>query len=864
MLETKDYIEIDSTLPDNKTLIRPHQYEAVQALEKYFELDKDIPNRKGLLVMPTGSGKTYTAISWLLKDAVTKGYTVVWIVHRQELIKQTHDEFNNQAPLLKGSKIKKFRTIAVSGLEGHCRMAEASGKDVYVLSRQSAGNDNGLRFLPNMLKGKGKKKVVVVIDEAHHGISSQYRKIWDTIRKINPNAALLGLTATPTRVSENERNYLNTFFHVNENIKKHIGVNGYIHQVTLKELIKSGFLAVPKYIPRKTDINVLSEFKFSEADREYLETNKEWSPDLENQFAESAIRNKAIVNEYFEHKGRKEEYGKTIVFAVNRLHAEILCELFNKEQKGIAQYVVSGKPGTHEILEEFKNNKFKVLINVQILTEGNDIPDVETIFLTRETSSDIVLMQMIGRGLRGLSAGGTAEANIVAFHDVWDRYNFWLEPSQLDVFEDVEEEELQEEEEELPEIIKRDFPEQEVIVRQKHTVQEDPWKELYLRYYYALSLSGTLVVPAKEIMPIGWYQVNLPNDTSRSILAYNDQMESFRNVGLNVRSILKEFKGTLSRDVREKFNRKYFANHKISDMEAFNLIRHIIKNGHMPPFFSFKDLEGFEPHVLGAYLKENFKDMDARESWLEVTWNANPVLRSIYKLFINFKITALNAMKNKVSATIVKKQDPKQEYKIVDNYYDLKGCLDEVLAQYPKISAEGLIQIQWSKKIPGAWYALCQMSADGKLFQITVNRLLSSPMVNRELIKYLIFHELLHQNGYWKHDKDFRSREWQYPNSANWDAFLDGVLPFVYDTSAYQDLEVGNEIPALPKEFFTKKADDKEQGVTVPQSVKEPEKSENVSVAIDFTIETEDKLCPNCGSKLPKRAKFCMECGSKL
>jgi len=60
-----------------------------------------------------------------------------------------------------------------------------------------------------------------------------------------------------------------------------------------------------------------------------------------------------------------------------------------------------------------------VLVNVNILTEGTDLPSVQTVFLARPTTSTILMTQMIGRALRGEKAGGTATAYIVSFVDHW-------------------------------------------------------------------------------------------------------------------------------------------------------------------------------------------------------------------------------------------------------------------------------------------------------------------------------------------------------------------------------------------------------------------------------------------------------------
>ena len=71
------------------------------------------------------------------------------------------------------------------------------------------------------------------------------------------------------------------------------------------------------------------------------------------------------------------------------------------------------------ILEAFRRNDFDVLINIKMLTEGTDIPDVQTVFITRETKSDILLTQMIGLALRCPRMGGTEKAYIVAFIEIW-------------------------------------------------------------------------------------------------------------------------------------------------------------------------------------------------------------------------------------------------------------------------------------------------------------------------------------------------------------------------------------------------------------------------------------------------------------
>lgn len=83
---------IEESIRDSRDLIMPHQKDAVDAMISYYKLEQDIPDRNGLVVMPTGSGKTYTAVNWLLSDGIVKGYRVVWLVHRHSMQKQLQIE----------------------------------------------------------------------------------------------------------------------------------------------------------------------------------------------------------------------------------------------------------------------------------------------------------------------------------------------------------------------------------------------------------------------------------------------------------------------------------------------------------------------------------------------------------------------------------------------------------------------------------------------------------------------------------------------------------------------------------------------------------------------------------------------------
>lgn len=846
--EMNEPISIDESMADSRSLIMPHQQEAVNALSAYFEVEKDMANRNGLLVMPTGSGKTYTAVTWLLSHGVANGYRVVWLVHRQELVEQTYQEFRKQAPILKETEIKKLRVLPVSGV--HMKMSMASRADVYVCSVASVANKYGYRFIERMIGAAGKRKLIIVVDEAHHAVAANYQKVIKRMTALNENRILLGLTATPKRMQESEQRKLQQMFNINANQLNKIGTNGYVYEVTLKQLLMSGYLAKPIYERINTEIIGEIEYQCTAEDEEFFMQYGELSEKLKSQIASSSSRNRVIVEKYV---NNKERYGKTIVFAVNQMHAETLCEEFRKA--GIScDYAVSGRSDAQKVIQDFKNNKFRVLVNVQILTEGSDVPDIETVFLTRQTNSDSLLMQMIGRGLRGEKAGGTKEANIVAFHDTWNTFAHWLDPGALDIF--VEEKEEEDPEETVEQVFVA--PDEEMLallscmgeyqtehiseaVSEEHISERD----LYLKLYQLMRAS-LAVENETPVYPCGWYSVIDDNGDDRKLLVFDCQLKAYKDIEHNIRII----SGKIS---AEALMRYYFANCEIQpDIEELDFFLQYIEDSEsMPPYFTFEMREAFEPKAIADTVNSLFSKEEEREQWLKDLYDRSAVLQQIYRYFYAFKKTVYDAMKLRVEAEI-QTIDDREEYNIVENYYDLYALLTEIKEMYPLLKTDGLVKLAWSNNVVKSWFALCERfnEGDGLEFEIHVNKILYSPEIDCEVVKYLIFHELLHQNGYWNHDEEFRKREWQYPNSAELDGVLD-TLMLKYNMDELEKDAVYNELHLRngrrPLDESQESAEKTEEKTDLPKGVQ-----------IGF------KYCRNCGNKLPDTARFCNRCGEKM
>lgn len=415
--------KIQRKVHDSNIVLYNHQKEAMRALDKADAGGKF----SGIVVLPTGGGKTITASYWLTKNAIDKHAKVLWIAHRKQLLEQAYAAFERCATqdLLPG--VAEYNMRIVSGEHDETTLISAED-DVLIVMRNSLQND------PTVL-GKWLWNysgiVYLVIDECHHAAAATYQKVYNYLlqwvaAKDGRDLKTIGLTATPYRTVESETWLLEKVF--KDNI---------LYKTDLQELIQKRILAKPILEEVYTNSSMGGEL----TEKEIKEINEnDMIPELfAEEIAVNAKRNQIMVQTYYDYR---KKYGKTIVFALNRAQAVDLSRRF--ANKGIkAEVVISKGYNTQITLEDednakkielFKNGPLDVLINVMILTEGTDLPKTHTVFLARPTTSKILMTQMIGRALRGEAAGGTKEAYVVSFVDDWlDKIN-WVSPSQLEEF----------------------------------------------------------------------------------------------------------------------------------------------------------------------------------------------------------------------------------------------------------------------------------------------------------------------------------------------------------------------------------------------------------------------------------------------
>ncbi|MGN0484496.1 MAG: DEAD/DEAH box helicase family protein [Lachnospiraceae bacterium] len=431
MIEVRSSGKIRAKDGKNGRVPYQHQTEAMECLTKMDQL----PSFRTMVVLPTGGGKTYTATTWLLQHAVNRKKKVLWLAHRQMLLDQAAEAFQQfaYADILTNAPVFSYRII--SGAAGHDPCINIQPDDDVLI----VGKDSIARKLEELDRWlEGQKELYFVVDEAHHATAKTYRKIIQYVEKKVPGLKLIGLTATPFRTAEAEAGLLGKIFP--DGLDEHGMVvhnqRGITYQIGLKTLISTQILSKPRFESLYTDEDFGKDVGL---DAWKSIQNRDLIPeDVAQNIVESAGRNRLIVDTYLK---KKEAYGQTIVFAVNVDHAIVLSALFNKN--GVrADYIVSSvrdmatgvtisQKENERKLQEYRDGKLQVLINVNILTEGVDVPQTKTVFLARPTVSSILMTQMIGRALRGTAAGGTKEAYIVSFVDNWNEHIAWVNPETL-------------------------------------------------------------------------------------------------------------------------------------------------------------------------------------------------------------------------------------------------------------------------------------------------------------------------------------------------------------------------------------------------------------------------------------------------
>ncbi|MBI2893936.1 MAG: DEAD/DEAH box helicase family protein [Deltaproteobacteria bacterium] len=577
----------------------PHQKAALKKLHDWYDkLPAGGPG--GILALPTGAGKTFTAIHFLCRGPLSHDYKVLWLAHTHHLLEQAFFSFDAGALGGIAEPRRKLRLRVVSGTPGHFPPRDIAASDDVVIATLQTITNAHREELPQLERFivSANGKLFVVFDEAHHAPAPSYRKLLQGLRE--KGAPVLGLTATPTYSDEAKRGWLKRLF-----------PQGILAQARVPELMAQGILAQPHFERASTSIVP----KFDEREYEkWIGTYRDIPEDVIDQLAENAERNAFIANTYAD---KRTKWGKTIIFTDRWFQCEAIVEGLRKRgvKAGAVYSHVDARPASVEgrrrrtqdensnALERFRRSEIDVLVNVRMLTEGTDLPDAQTVFLTRQTTSQILLTQMIGRALRGPKFGGTPDAFIVSFVDDWQQAIRWAEHDPLVEGRADESEERSFKRPPLLlisiELVKR-------LVRQLDT--------------------GVNVTPGPFVsqMPIGWYRVTFDACTQGTdevesrdqlVMVFDDEKAGFdKLIRVFLKALPKAFDSesvTLDaqQDALEAWREQHFADASRAQgdlhRDIFDIARHIGQGHNAPEFFPF---EVRKDHDLDVLAKKFIRD----------------------------------------------------------------------------------------------------------------------------------------------------------------------------------------------------------------------------------------------------------------
>ncbi|WP_333678804.1 DEAD/DEAH box helicase [Muricomes intestini] len=320
--------------------LRPYQQESRDAI--FSQWDDGI--KKTLLVLPTGCGKTIV-FARVAEQCVQNGDRVLILAHRGELLEQAADKIAKATGL--GCATEKAEETCMG-----------SWFRIVVGSVQTLMRAKRLSQFPEDYFS------TIIIDEAHHSISDSYQRVLEHF----PDAKVLGVTATPDR--GDMKNLGNVF-------------ESLAYEYTLPKAIKEGYLSPIKAvtIPLTMDLTGVGT---QGGDYKVGDLGTALDPYLYN-----------IAEEMQKYCADK----KTVVFLPLVKTSQKFRDILN--EKGFRAAEVNGESQDRaEVLQDFENNRYNVLCNSMLLTEGWDCPSVDCIVVLRPTKVRSLYCQMVGRGTR--------------------------------------------------------------------------------------------------------------------------------------------------------------------------------------------------------------------------------------------------------------------------------------------------------------------------------------------------------------------------------------------------------------------------------------------------------------------------------
>jgi DNA repair protein RadD len=422
-----DFLPVSSRRPESIETIEPYvappelfsyQEDVIQQVGEFLYKSS---TKSSLIQLPTGSGKTRTVIEALVQfcniHRSNEGPCgILWLAHTEELCDQAYEAFRR----IWQAKGESDRIFARFWGNHNINIQEILGGTIVC----------GYQKIFNLYKKDLKKfkelindSRIMVIDEAHKSLAPSLQKIIKEIKSLD-NFKLIGLTATPGRFSENdkENKALANLFDKNLITPTGFGDNAFNH------LQKLGVISKIKHYSFSSGIKV----QLTDQENEFFHSEFELRQTVLSKLASNEERNNLIIDLVAKEIENK---NPTLVFSCTVDHSkQLAAKLAMRGHKTAAIDYRMRRTLRQQIIREFRKGEISVLFNFGVLSTGFDAPNIKSIIIARPTASIVLYSQMIGRGLRGSLVGGSEECNLIDIKDnfgnfgaVEDVYNYFGE-----------------------------------------------------------------------------------------------------------------------------------------------------------------------------------------------------------------------------------------------------------------------------------------------------------------------------------------------------------------------------------------------------------------------------------------------------
>ena len=544
----------------------------------------------------------------------------------------------------------------------------------------------------------------------------------------------------------------------------------------MTELIAKELLARPIPATVKTDVD--AETGMTAEDRGHLVTFHEPSAEMLARLGRDERRNNLIVHHYQEHAAK---YGKTLVFTTDVAAAALLTDAFRHESIE-AQYLASYRPdlkdGEHvdrrEVLRAYADprSNLDVLINVDILTEGVDLPATRTVFLARPTSSDILFRQMIGRALRGPRAGGHLEAHIVSFEDHWSTYTDFLSPLEWLAETDVPEPPLP-----------GKTPVPTSPVQAESTIS---WDQVIAIAHAIRAQFADSEADLFEAVPHGMYVLEYEAEGEafrRIIHVYDHQRECWIALFAHLGELLGQ--GFVAVDTKA-LNAEFFSDcepPKPSSLDIDIVVERLLAGDAIPEYVELSGRAECDPRTLAKLARA--KDLRHSEETALLAQRYSSLARVIYPTMLEFRRAFDDALReiDYPGAAAVPKgvpmfEPPPSNPLRPGPHHDLQKLMAEMLDHASKLIVGPLPHqgpLEWPRRPIKGWFGKAWHGNQPGIGPIKINVLLDSPDFSEATLLYLLWHEYLHLYLLGGHTEEFRRLERLWPSHAACDREMDGL-----------------------------------------------------------------------------------------